>query len=213
MKILIYLVAMAVVVGGVVMLLGGGPISESPADVSGDGVASGDAEFVDEGVPEEEAGAPFPATSLYTGEGFIDCTYFWNDVRAACPEVKQTEWNSNEPWDINAGPETCRFAALGSEDGEFAVNVSRSASVLAADSVFASGKAGFATLGMKTIDVDGLGEKAYTVPDPYSDVQTGYNFNAKKGAWLVDVTSSNPSFCTTKAQTEDVVQRIFKKLP
>lgn len=213
MKILIYLIAIAVVVGGAVLLLGGGFISESPADVSGDGVADEDAAFSDVGAPAEEEGAPFPAMSLYTDEGFIDCTYFWNDVRAACPEVKQTEWNSNEPWDINAFPETCKMLALGGEEGEFRVDVSRSGSAASADALFNQTKAGFGTLGMKTIDVAGLGEKAYTVPDPYSDVQTGYNFNVKKGAWLVDVISSNPSFCTTEAQAKDVVQRVLRKLP
>ncbi len=58
-----------------------------------------------------------------------------------------------------------------------------------------------------------LGEKAYTVPDQYSDVQTGYNFNVKKGAWLVHITSGNLVFCATEAQTKDVIQRILRKLP
>lgn len=213
MKILIYLIAIAVVVGGAVMLLGGGPATEAPEELSEDLAAGEDAEFFDEEAPAAEEEEPFPPTKLYNFHGFVDCGYFWNDVRAACLEVKQTQWNSNEPWDINAGPFTCKMKALESEEGEFLVNVSRSESASAAESVFASGRAGFATLGMKTVDVSGLGEKAYTVPNPYSDVQTGYNFNVKKGAWLVDITSSNPSFCTTEAQTKDVVQRILRKLP
>lgn len=213
MKILIYLIIIAVVVGGAVMLLSGTPLPESPAAVPGDGAMNEDAKFIDKGVPKEEVGEQFPATRLYTNEGFIDCTYFWNDVRAACPEVKQTEWDNAELWDINAGPETCRFAALGSAEGEFTINVSRSESASAANSVFASGKSDFAALGMKTVDVGGLGEKAYTVPDPYSDEQTGYNFNVQKGPWLVDITSSIPTFCTTETQVKNVVQRILKKLP
>ncbi|MDO8584594.1 MAG: hypothetical protein Q7R85_00540 [bacterium] len=211
MKILIYLVVIAVVVGGAVVLLGGnGAVLDDM--VSDEDAAS----FVDEGVPEEEAGAPFPATSLYTDEGFVDCTYFWNDVRAACPGVKQTQWNSSDPWDINAFPQTCKMKAEGGEeDGEFLVNVSRAdgKGAESADAIFAEGRANFGTIGFKTIDVVGLGEKAYTVPDPFSDVQSGYNFSVKKGVWLVDITSSNPAFCATEAETRDVVARILRKLP
>lgn len=213
MKILIYLIAIAVVVGGAVMLLGGGPTTDAPEELSEELAAGEDAEFFDEEAPAAEEAEPFPPTKLYNFHGFVDCGYFWNDVRSACPEVKQTEWNSNEPWDINAGPFVCRMKALGSEEGEFLLNVSRSENASAADSVFGQTKAGFATIGYKTIDVTGLGEKAYTVPDPYSDVQTGYNVNVKKGVWLVDITSSNLSFCTTEAQAKDVVQRVLRKLP
>lgn len=213
MKILIYLIAIAVVVGGAVLLLGGSPISESPARDYSRVISDSGEMFSDEGIPAEEEGAPFPATSLYNARGFLDCSYFWNDVRAACPEVRNTKWNSSDPWDINAGPFACKMKALGSREGEFLVNVSRSESAAAAESVFNQAKAGFATIGYKTIDVTGLGEKAYTVPDPYSDAQTGYNFNVKKGVWHVDINSSNTAFCITEERTRDVVQRILRKLP
>ncbi|MBI2075333.1 MAG: hypothetical protein HYT82_01540 [Candidatus Harrisonbacteria bacterium] len=214
MKILIYLVVIAVVVGVVVVLLGRGDYNKLPLP-EGAALNEDDMEFVDEGAPVEEAREPFPPTALYNDRGFLVCEYFWNDVRAACPEVKQTKWNSRDPWDINALPEACKMKALGGKDGEFMVNVGRAAGggAQSADAVFDQGRAGFGTIGFKTIDVAGLGEKAYTVPNPYSDVQSGYNFHVKKGVWLVDITSENPAFCATEAQTKDVVQRILRKLP
>lgn len=212
-KLIILLLALVVVGGGILLFSGNqGASTNEVGDAAFEGV---DTEGLagEEGVPEVEEEEPFPPTKLYNFHGFLDCGYFWNDVRAACPEVKQTQWNSNEPWDIDAGPLTCKMKALGSDEGEFLVNVSRSESAAAADSVYNQARASFASIGFKTIDVSGLGEKAYTVPDPYSDVQTGYNYNVKKGAWLVDTTSSIPEFCATEAQTKDVVQRILRKLP
>lgn len=212
MRMLMYLIAIAVVVGGAVLLFGGRQAAETPADLAEKSVRE---EVLPAGAtsPEKEAEAPFPPASLYNAHGFLDCGYFWNDVRAACPEVKQTKWNTSAPWDINAFPDTCKMLALGSKEGEFLVNVSRSKSAASADALFDQVRGDFAKIGYKTLDVAGLGEKAYTVPDPFAEVQSGYNFNVKKGVWLVDMTSSNPAFCITAERTRDVVQRMLRKLP
>lgn len=211
MKIVFIVLAIVLAVSGALTLFGGAP-EEAPMEEAAFGEGAGVVDDAGDGFAAEEE-EPVGPEKLYTADGHLNCGYFWDDLRAACPEVKETAWNSRDPWDINALPETCKMQSLPGDEGEFLVNVSRSESASAAESVFVSGKAGFATIGYKTIDVTGLGEKAYTVPDPYADVQTGYNFSVKKGIWLVDITSSNPAFCATEAQTRDVVTRILRKLP